>query len=62
MINLSRNSQRRKKSQNFAANVIEIDAFQLEWKLLQQASHMANDFRGALVIPANVGKDFTDLV
>jgi hypothetical protein len=50
-----------RKPHSLAGNFVEINMFRLKWCLLQQAPQSADDFAGAFVIPANVGKDFHEL-
>jgi len=47
---LSSDGKRRKKSERFADNVIQVEVFQFKGRLFQQAPHSPDDFAGAPVI------------
>ena len=56
---LSSNGKRRNNSKRFANKVIQVEVFQFEGCLFQQARHPPDDFAGAPVIPQDI---FNDLV
>ena len=55
-------SQRRKKIDGFPRNFVEVEAFQFEGCLFQQAAHPPDDFAGALVVLQNIVHDFCEFV
>ena len=48
--NFRANGKRRKKSERFANNVIQVEVFQFKRCFFQQAAHPPDDFAGAPVI------------
>ena len=54
----SSNGQRRKKFDGISNNVVEVETFQFERCLFQQAAHPPDDFGGAPVILHNIAYDF----
>ena len=57
---LSSDGERRKKSDRFPHNVIEVEIFQFEGRLFQQAAHPPDDFAGAPVILQNIIHDILE--
>ena len=57
---LSPDGQRRKKFDGFPREVIEVEIFQFEGCLFQEAAHPPDDFGGAPVIVQNIVHDFPE--
>ena len=55
-------SRRRKKLDGLADDLVEIELPQFEGRLLQEASKAPDDLAGALLVAADIGRDFRDLV
>ena len=57
---LSSNGERRKKFDGFPRDLVEVDVFELERCLFQEAAHPPDDFGGAPVIKQNITHDFLE--